>query len=60
MIVFFNPFFIIMIFLKNEEKRRKYELYPRAAADAAFVNDMVHEASAWSASVGDGLAEADA
>lgn len=46
--------------LRAMRQRRLYEEYARAAADAAFMNDMVDEARAWSASVGDGLAEGDA
>jgi Arc/MetJ-type ribon-helix-helix transcriptional regulator len=46
--------------LRAIRQRRLYEEYARAAADAAFMNEMSEEALAWSASVGDGFAEDDA
>lgn len=46
--------------LRAIRRRRLYEEYARAAADVVFMNDMVDEGWAWSASAGDGLAEGDA
>ena len=46
--------------LRAIRQRRLYEEYAQAAADPAFMDEMVEEASAWSAASGDGLAEEDA
>ncbi len=46
--------------LRVVRQRRLYEEYARAAADSAFVDEMVDEASAWTPTLGDGLAEQDA
>jgi hypothetical protein len=46
--------------LRAMRQHRLYEEYARAAADPAFMDEMAGEASAWSESLGDGLAEEDA
>ncbi|MHB1191735.1 MAG: hypothetical protein ACYC6F_01710 [Longimicrobiales bacterium] len=46
--------------LRAVRQRRLYEEYARAAADSTFVDGMADEASAWTAVMGDGLAEGDA
>jgi hypothetical protein len=38
-------------------QRRLYEEYARAAADSAFMGEMVEEAAAWTPLLGDGLTE---
>lgn len=43
--------------LRSIRQRRLYEEYARAAADAAFVEDMGVEAAAWSVAARDGLDE---
>lgn len=41
-------------------QRRLYDEYERAAADPAFMAEMMEEASAWSVAVGDGLSDDEA
>lgn len=45
--------------LRAVGQRRLYDEYARAAADPAFMDEMVEETSAWAGASGDGPAEED-